>query len=126
MENQALVIDYLYEDLPEDYVVLAQDWNLVMSLIKNAINNHAVLINNVNNIPFIEIIGSEGNNWSGTINNYTYTIAGSKHKKGNTPKVQLFLDTAEQIFAEIKIDPTNGNVDIFSNHALPIRIVISA
>ena len=126
MDNQAIIIDYLYEDLPEDYVVLAQDWNLVMSLIKAAINNHAGLIDSVNDIPFIETIGSEGNNWSGGGSYYTYYIEGTKHKKGGTPKVQLFLSTDEQIFTEVRITPDTGDIFISSEHALPIRIVISA
>ena len=120
----AVILNYLYEDLPEKHIVLATEWNDAMQQIKNAINNHASLINKTIGVPFVTFIGTEDFPWIGSPGAYTCIITQQEHQQGLTPKVQLFDINGDVFNADYALYRETGNIKFYSSANKIFRIII--
>lgn len=121
---KALVINYLYEDLPEGYTVLATDWNNAMQLIKDTINAHATLLEQRSNNPYELIIGTSTNPWSEEDNTYQFTISQAMHNKGTRPRVNIYTTDGIELYDNPSINFDTGDVTIYSNSNDIIEVII--
>lgn len=61
--------------------------------------------------------------WSGSAGNYTFSIPASTHKRGIRPRVHTYVD-GEETYDSPKIDWTTGNVTVYSNAQVALKVLI--
>lgn len=61
--------------------------------------------------------------WSGSAGNYSYSIPAATHKRGTRPKVHTYVD-GEETYDSPKIDWTTGNVTVYSNAQVALKVLI--
>lgn len=122
----AKIINYLYEDLPEGYTVLASDWNDAMNQIKEAINSHAKLLDQKAVAEYIIDIGSELHPWSynDLLKSYYFIITQSTHNKGLIPEVKTYLQNGDETYDSPNINFNTGDVTVYSNRDIKLKVVI--
>ena len=63
------------------------------------------------------------NSWSGSSGNYSYSISAAKHKRGTRPRVHTYVN-GEETYDSPKIDWSTGNVTIYSNAQVALKVLI--
>lgn len=61
--------------------------------------------------------------WSGSAGNYSYSIPAATHKRGTRPRVHTYVD-GEETYDSPKIDWTTGNVTVYSNAQVALKVLI--
>lgn len=61
--------------------------------------------------------------WSGSAGNYSYSIPAATHKRGTRPRVHTYVD-GEETYDSQKIDWTTGNVTVYSNAQVALKVLI--
>lgn len=61
--------------------------------------------------------------WSGSAGNYSYSIPATTHKRGTRPRVHTYVD-GEETYDSPKIDWTTGNVTVYSNAQVALKVLI--
>lgn len=61
--------------------------------------------------------------WSGSAGNYSYSIPAATHKRGTRPRVHTYVN-GEETYDSPKIDWTTGNVTIYSNVQVALKVLI--
>lgn len=61
--------------------------------------------------------------WSGTSGNYLYSIPATLHKRGTRPRVHTYVN-GEETYDSPKIDWTTGNVTLYSNARVTLKVLI--
>lgn len=61
--------------------------------------------------------------WSGSTGNYSYSIPAATHKRGTRPRVHTYVD-GEETYDSPKIDWTTGNVTVYSNAQVALKVLI--
>lgn len=61
--------------------------------------------------------------WSGSSGNYSYSIPAGTHKRGTRPRVHTYVD-GEETYDSPKIDWTTGNVTVYSNAQVALKVLI--
>lgn len=61
--------------------------------------------------------------WSGSSGNYSYSIPAATHKRGTRPRVHTYVD-GEETYDSPKIDWTTGNVTVYSNAQVALKVLI--
>lgn len=61
--------------------------------------------------------------WSGSVGNYSYSIPAATHKRGTRPRVHTYVD-GEETYDSPKIDWTTGNVTVYSNAQVALKVLI--
>lgn len=61
--------------------------------------------------------------WSGRASNYSYSIPAATHKRGTRPRVHTYVD-GEETYDSPKIDWTTGNVTVYSNTRVALKVLI--
>lgn len=61
--------------------------------------------------------------WSGSAGNYSYSIPAATHKRGTRPRVHTYVD-GEETYDSPKIDWTTGNVTVYSNVQVALKVLI--
>lgn len=61
--------------------------------------------------------------WSGSAGNYSYSIPAATHKRGTRPRVHTYVD-GEETYDSPKIDWTTGNVTVYSNVQVTLKVLI--
>ena len=63
------------------------------------------------------------NSWTGSAGNYSYSIPAVTHKRGTRPRVHTYVD-GEETYDSPKIDWTTGNVTVYSNAQVALKVLI--
>lgn len=63
------------------------------------------------------------NSWTGSAGNYSYSIPAATHKRGTRPRVHTYVD-GEETYDSPKIDWTTGNVTVYSNAQVALKVLI--
>ena len=61
--------------------------------------------------------------WSGSAGNYSYSIPATTHKRGTRPRVHTYVN-GEETYDSPKIDWTTGNVTVYSNVQVALKVLI--
>lgn len=61
--------------------------------------------------------------WSGSAGNYSYSIPAATHKRGTRPRVHTYVND-EETYDSPKIDWTTGNVTVYSNVQVALKVLI--
>ena len=61
--------------------------------------------------------------WSGSAGNYSYSILAATHKRGTRPRVHTYVN-GEETYDSPKIDWTTGNVTVYSNAQVALKVLI--
>lgn len=61
--------------------------------------------------------------WTGSAGNYSYSIPAATHKRGTRPRVNTYVD-GEETYDSPKIDWTTGNVTVYSNAQVALKVLI--
>lgn len=61
--------------------------------------------------------------WTGSAGNYSYSIPAARHKRGTRPRVHTYVD-GEETYDSPKIDWTTGNVTVYSNAQVALKVLI--
>lgn len=61
--------------------------------------------------------------WSGSAGNYSYSIPAATHKRGTRPRVHTYVN-GEETYDSPKIDWTTGNVTVYSNAQVALKVLI--
>ena len=61
--------------------------------------------------------------WTGSAGNYSYSIPAATHKRGTRPRVHTYVD-GEETYDSPKIDWTTGNVTVYSNAQIALKVLI--
>lgn len=61
--------------------------------------------------------------WTGSAGNYSYSIPATTHKRGTRPRVHTYAD-GEETYDSPKIDWTTGNVTVYSNAQVALKVLI--
>lgn len=61
--------------------------------------------------------------WTGSAGNYSYSIPAATHKRGTRPRVHTYVD-GEETYDSPKIDWTTGNVTVYSNVPVALKVLI--
>ena len=61
--------------------------------------------------------------WSGSAGNYSYSIPAATHKRGTRPRVHTYVN-GEETYDSPKIDWTTGNVTVYSNVQVALKVLI--
>lgn len=61
--------------------------------------------------------------WTGSAGNYSYSIPATTHKRGTRPRVHTYVD-GEETYDSPKIDWTTGNVTVYSNAQVALKVLI--
>lgn len=61
--------------------------------------------------------------WTGSAGNYSYSIPAAIHKRGTRPRVHTYVD-GEETYDSPKIDWTTGNVTVYSNAQVALKVLI--
>lgn len=61
--------------------------------------------------------------WTGIAGNYSYSIPAATHKRGTRPRVHTYVD-GEETYDSPKIDWTTGNVTVYSNAQVALKVLI--
>lgn len=61
--------------------------------------------------------------WTGSAGNYSYSIPAATHKRGTRPRVHTYVD-GEEMYDSPKIDWTTGNVTVYSNVQVALKVLI--
>ena len=61
--------------------------------------------------------------WTGSTGNYSYSIPAATHKRGTRPRVHTYVD-GEETYDSPKIDWTTGNVTVYSNAQVALKVLI--
>ena len=61
--------------------------------------------------------------WTGSAGNYSYSIPAARHKRGTRPRVHTYVD-GEETYDSPKIDWTTGNVTVYSNAQVALKVII--
>lgn len=61
--------------------------------------------------------------WSGSAGNYSYSIPAATHKRGTRPRVHTYVD-GEETYDSPKIDWTTGNITVYSNAQVALKVLI--
>lgn len=61
--------------------------------------------------------------WSGSAGNYSCSIPAATHKRGTRPRVHTYVD-GEETYDSPKIDWTTGNVTVYSNVQVALKVLI--
>lgn len=61
--------------------------------------------------------------WSGSSGNYSYSIPAATHKRGTRPRVHTYVN-GEETYDSPKIDWTTGNVTVYSNSQVALKVLI--
>lgn len=61
--------------------------------------------------------------WTGSGDNYSYSIPAATHKRGTRPRVHTYVD-GEETYDSPKIDWTTGNVTVYSNAQVALKVLI--
>lgn len=61
--------------------------------------------------------------WTGGAGNYSYSIPAATHKRGTRPRVHTYVD-GEETYDSPKIDWTTGNVTVYSNAQVALKVLI--
>lgn len=61
--------------------------------------------------------------WTGSAGNYSYNIPAATHKRGTRPRVHTYVD-GEETYDSPKIDWTTGNVTVYSNAQVALKVLI--
>lgn len=61
--------------------------------------------------------------WTGSAGNYSYIIPAATHKRGTRPRVHTYVD-GEETYDSPKIDWTTGNVTVYSNAQVALKVLI--
>lgn len=61
--------------------------------------------------------------WTGSAGNYSYSIPAATHKRGTRPRVHTYVD-GEETYDSPKIDWTTGNVTVYSNAQVALKVLI--
>lgn len=61
--------------------------------------------------------------WTGSAGNYSYSIPAATHKRGTRPRVHTYVD-GEETYDSPKIDWTTGNVTVYSNAQVVLKVLI--
>ena len=70
--------------------------------------------------PFVKALSTS--DWQGSTAPFSYTINATTHKQGQYPTVQTFVNN-EESYDSPKIDE-NGNVTVYTNYKIAMRVVI--
>jgi hypothetical protein len=63
------------------------------------------------------------NSWSGSAGNYSYSIPAATHERGTRPRVHTYVN-GEETYDSPKIDWTTGNVTVYSNAQVALKVLI--
>ena len=61
--------------------------------------------------------------WSGSEGNYSFSIPAATHKRGTRPRVHTYID-GEEMYGSPKIDFATGNVTMYSNASIALKVLI--
>lgn len=61
--------------------------------------------------------------WSGSSGNYSYSISAAIHKRGTRPRVHTYVN-GEETYDSPKIDWSTGNVTVYSNAQIALKVLI--
>lgn len=61
--------------------------------------------------------------WSGSAGDYSYSIPAATHKRGTRPRVHTYVN-GEETYDSPKIDWTTGNVTVYSNVQVALKVLI--
>lgn len=61
--------------------------------------------------------------WTGSAGNYSYSIPAATHKRGTRPRVHTYVN-GEETYDSPKIDWTTGNVTVYSNVQVALKVLI--
>lgn len=61
--------------------------------------------------------------WSGSAGNYSYSIPAATHKRGTRPRVHTYVN-GEETYDSPRIDWTTGNVTVYSNVQVALKVLI--
>ena len=61
--------------------------------------------------------------WTGSAGNYSYSIPATTHKRGTRPRVHTYVN-GEETYDSPKIDWTTGNVTVYSNAQVALKVLI--
>lgn len=61
--------------------------------------------------------------WTGSAGNYSYSIPAAIHNRGTRPRVHTYAD-GEETYDSPKIDWTTGNVTVYSNAQVALKVLI--
>lgn len=61
--------------------------------------------------------------WTGSVGDYSYVIPATTHKRGTRPRVHTYVD-GEETYDSPKIDWTTGNVTVYSNAQVALKVLI--
>lgn len=61
--------------------------------------------------------------WTGSAGNYSYSIPAATHNRGTRPRVHTYVD-GEETYDSPKIDWTTGNVTVYSNVQVALKVLI--
>lgn len=61
--------------------------------------------------------------WTGSYGNYSYSIPAATHKRGTRPRVHTYVN-GEETYDSPKIDWTTGNVTVYSNAQVALKVLI--
>ena len=61
--------------------------------------------------------------WTGSAGNYSYSIPAATHKRGTRPRVHTYVN-GEETYDSPKIDWTTGNVTVYSNAQVALKVLI--
>ena len=64
------------------------------------------------------------NSWSGSSGNYSCEIPAATHKRGTRPRVHTYNVDGEETYDSPKIDWTTGNVTVYSNAQVALKVLI--
>lgn len=61
--------------------------------------------------------------WTGSAGNYSYSIPAATHKRGTRPRVHTYVD-GEETYDSPKINWSTGNVTVYSNAQIALKVLI--
>lgn len=78
---------------------------------------------NIKNLQAYYEVDLETSSWIWSDDTYIYTIAAATHKRGIRPRVHIYVND-EETYNSPKIDWTTGNVTLYSNIQVAMKVLI--
>lgn len=118
----ATTISYLYEDLPDGHTLQAEEWDSAMSLIKSAVNNHALMLNRGVSRVSIPVARTA---WESSGQGYyQYAIAGGMHNGGSKPSIQILDSDRNEYPNLVRSVSETGDIILRSPIQLTVEVII--
>lgn len=121
-----LIADQLLENSADGDIIEAEEWNTVMRIIMDAINNHADVLNETK--PPVHLINIPANAWRSPADlsrsPYYYNITREAFALPETYMLVAFNEHNEQVLIQSELDDTKELIILRSRKRVPLKILI--